>query len=120
MNANRLVRLAGFVVVLVAGWLPLLADDSQAAIRSGQSVTLLPDGGTLVLGGLDADGHPSAAARLIDKSGQAKKLSGMQLPRAGQTATVLPDGKVLIFGGVGSDGKALAGGELFDPATLQF
>ena len=71
-----------------------------AAALPGQSITMLPDGSTLVLGGLTAAG--SAGRALLNGQVLSK---GLQHARAYHTATVLPDGTVFIFGG--SDGNAL-------------
>src|ERR1700739_445108 len=93
---------------------------SQAALAQGQSITLMSDGSTLILGGLDSHSLPTNAAVITDPAGTARKLSGMIFPRDGHTATVLPDGTVLIFGGIGTDGQIVTAAELFDPETQQF
>jgi RHS repeat-associated protein len=93
---------------------------SSLALAQGQSTTLLPDGNTLILGGLDLHSLPTNAALITSPAGTARKLGGMIFPRAGHTGTVLPDGTVFIFGGIGSDGQIVATAELFDPATQEF
>ncbi|HEY6253992.1 MAG TPA: kelch repeat-containing protein, partial [Candidatus Angelobacter sp.] len=121
MKAHKMVRLFGLLIMFLAACSPLLARDGDSPIKSGQSVTLLPDGSTLLLGGFDDAGRPSTTARLQDSSGQIQKLSsGLQTARADHTATLLPDGAVLIFGGVNSDGQIVSATELFDPATRSF
>ena len=59
----------------------------------------LPDGRTLVAGGL-ANGTPTAAVVVFDPADSAFATAGQLLePRAGHTATLLEDGRVLIAGG---------------------
>jgi RHS repeat-associated protein len=91
-------------------------------LAAGQSSTLMPDGGWLLLGGKDGDGGALRTAHLKDARGGSAQLlsSGLQQPRAGHTATLLPDGTVLILGGVGAGGETLDSAELFHPETQQF
>lgn len=93
---------------------------SSAALANGQSTTLLPDGSTLLLGGLDSHSLPTNAAVITDPDGNGHKLTGMFFARNGHTATVLPDGSVFIFGGIGSDGQIVTTAESFAPVTRQF
>ena len=120
MKAHKMTKLLSVSIMLLAGCLPMHAGDGNPAVKSGQSVTLLQDGSTLLLGGFDASSRPSSAAVLRSGSGSDKTLSGLQMARAGHTATVLPDGTVFIFGGLGADGKIVSSSELFDPATQAF
>ncbi len=89
---------------------------------SGQTVTLLPDGRTLLLGGDDDSQHATRAAALRDPAtGQRQPLSHhLRYPRSWHSATVLPDGTVLIFGGVGHRGLLERHAERFDPVTQRF
>jgi len=93
---------------------------SSAALANGQSSTLLPNGSTLHLGGLDSHSLPTNAAVITDPDGTAHKLTGMAFARNGHTATVLPNGTVFIFGGIGFDGQIVTTAESFDPVTQQF
>lgn len=92
----------------------------SATLANGQSTTLLPNGSTLFLGGLDSHSLPTNTAVISYSDGTAHKLTGMAFARNGHTATVLPDGSVFIFGGIGSDGQIVTTAELFDPVTQQF
>ena len=84
-----------FVFLLVACVTTLQASDLKAPAKPEQSVTVLPDGRRLFLGGFDSTGRPSAEAKLADGSGDVQAISAvLQVPRAGHTATVLPDGTV--------------------------
>jgi RHS repeat-associated protein len=84
----------------------------------GQTVTLLPSGKLLLLGGEGPRGVASTAAIKDLGTGIIAPLpNGLLLPRAWHTATVLPDGSILVFGGVGPDGHVLATAERFDPTT---
>jgi YD repeat-containing protein len=92
----------------------------SVAMAHGQTSTLLPDGSTLILGGLDSNLFPTNSAVITSPAGTPHKLTGMNVPRTGHTATVLPDGTVLVFGGIGPDGQIVSSAELLDPVTKQF
>jgi RHS repeat-associated protein len=118
-KAGRLVLFLALVALGFCGF--ARAQEAKTVIRPGQSITMLADGRLLLLGGLDAQSHPTAAAYLIDGSEQATALdSRLQMARAGHTATLLPDGTVFVFGGVGADGQIVQAAELFNPATRSF
>ncbi|MDE2346500.1 MAG: Ig-like domain-containing protein, partial [Gammaproteobacteria bacterium] len=87
----------------------------------GQSVTLLPDGTWLLVGGLD-EGKPTGRSLIEDLAKNKLTLlqESLNIPRAWHTATLLPDGRVLIFGGIGVDGKVVNQAEYFDPSTRSF
>ena len=97
------------------------ATNAPSAHLMGQSVTLLPDGRELLLGGEGPNG-PVASAEIENLQTGALTPLGKDMPqaRAWHTATVLPDGNVLVFGGVGSGGHVVNTAELFDPSTRQF
>ncbi|MBB3121403.1 RHS repeat-associated core domain-containing protein [Pseudoduganella violacea] len=86
--------------------------------RPGQSVTQLPDGRWLLLGGQGVDQEAVAGIELLDAaSGKKEKLPGALLQaRRGHSATLLPDGSVLVLGGVDSNGNVVAAAEQLDPA----
>lgn len=98
-----------------------LAGRQDSAMLQGQSVTLLPDGRLLVVGGETADG-PAGEAIIKDQAGDSAiaVASRLHSPRSGHSATMLPDGTVLIFGGRGADGKLVDTAERFDPETQKF
>ena len=91
----------------------------QNGVR-GQSVTQLPDGRWLRLGGETAGGPLGAAALVDPRSGASTPLrTSLSVPRFDHSATVLSDGSVLIAGGR-SGGGLVSVTELFDPATQTF
>ncbi|HKR21392.1 MAG TPA: kelch repeat-containing protein [Pyrinomonadaceae bacterium] len=92
----------------------------QNLAPEGQSITMLPDGRLLILGGVAAEGTLSTASLSDPLTGQTFPLSNMREARAWHSATVLPDGRVFIFGGTGTNGRALKSVEIFDPTTLLF
>src|ERR1043165_2499707 len=101
MITGRLVRILA-VVFLFSATAPLLSAGAQGPKASGQTATLLPNGGVLLAGGQDATGHASSALWLRDLQGKEAQLqAALQIARTGHTATVLPDGTVLILGGTG-------------------
>ena len=89
---------------------------SRPAAFSGQSLTQLPDGTWLAIGGAD---HP-AALTLKYSSGSLISALSIHLAqgRSGHSATLLPDGTVLVFGGVDSGGHALDGAEVVDLSKM--
>jgi len=78
---------------------------AESVSSLGSTLTLLPDGRTLVTGG-QSNGKASSAVTIVDPStGAGATISPrLKLARAWHTATVLPDGTVLIMGGTGRDG----------------
>src|SRR5450631_159800 len=84
----------------------------------GQSVTLLPDGRWLMLGGQSARGSVSTAIVQDPRTGSTATVkAGMMLARAWHSATLLPDGHVLVIGGTGTDAEIVPTAELFDPSS---
>ncbi|MBR8091543.1 Ig-like domain-containing protein [Burkholderia cenocepacia] len=116
MNGS-LRKVIGFLLLISVALVPALAATPSAVI--GQSVTLLPDGHSLNIGG---EGGAAASASLFDPTTQqiVRLASGPTTPRAWHAATLLPDGRVLILGGVGKDGSIINSAELFDPANQSF
>jgi RHS repeat-associated protein len=116
---NKKLRLVLAVLVFSLLTAPLFA---RTPLATGQSSTLLPDGTTLRLGGVNSQAETLRDALLSasPESNPRKLENGLNFPRSGHTATVLPDGTVFIFGGVGPDGKLVTTSELFDPATQKF
>src|SRR5579862_2622677 len=93
----------------------------QIVPNTGQSVTFLPNGGSLLLGGEGANGPIATAAIQDPQTGKVAPIkSQLREARAWHTATLLPDGTVLIFGGIGADGKIVNLAESFDPKTQLF
>ncbi|MEK8033546.1 RHS repeat-associated core domain-containing protein [Ideonella sp. DXS29W] len=89
--------------------------------REGHSLTALPDGRVLVLGGKDANGAVLSQAEAFDPTMgrfNALELTGL-LPRAFHSAAVLGDGRVLITGGVDARGTPLLEAELWNPLSGQ-
>ena len=87
-------------------------------VAPGHSVTLLPDGRWLLLGG-GGPLTPRGDAIIYDAmTGQATRLA-LQLatPRRDHTATLLPDGTILVVGGRGTDGALVDGVERLDLAA---
>jgi len=97
---------------------------SLADERGGFTVTLLPDGRVLVVGGskhsgsLDEEGV--ASAQVWDPQTETFSPAGSLAEARGEhTATPLPDGRVLVVGGRDA-GRRLATAEIWDPTTTTF
>lgn len=92
--------------------LPLLVT-AALALAACQSVSLLPDGRVLLVGG--------GTAALFDPATGTLTATGAPMsPRYMNTTTVLGDGRVLFAGGTPDGEKALKSAELYDPDTGTF
>ena len=87
----------------------------------GQSITRLPDGRQLLLGGYSEGIVSGLAVIKNEESNSTVTLqSELLFARAHHTATILPNGNVLILGGTGRDEKIVSTAEVFSPQTQQF
>ena len=79
----------------------------------------LPDGRTLVIGGVVAGQVVASVVPLAADSSEWSELAPMTQARCYATAVVLPDDKVLVAGGrtTREADLALKSAELYDPAT---
>ena len=92
----------------------------MATPRAFHTVTPLPDGRVLVVGG-SVGSERLASVEVWDPSTGAFVGTGsMSEAHSGHTATALPDGRVLIAGGVGEGDRRLATSEIWDPSTGTF
>ena len=117
----RALRLSVAIVGLVLIGAPdgaavgALATSSQPP--AGQSTTLLPDGRTLLVGGVGPDGPLATASATNPATGQSVVVGRLRQPRAWHTATLLPDGSVAILGGLDRNGRVVEVAEIFDPMS---
>jgi RHS repeat-associated protein len=116
--------LASLLILGVALLLPgarAQSPGAPSAVIPGQSVTLLPDGRWLLVGGQGAQG-PLGTASIFDPETTTTTPVTQPLlqARAGHTATVLADGSVLIVGGFGSGGHVVSIIEHFDVPSQAF
>jgi hypothetical protein len=95
---------------------------SSLVALPGQSLTALPNGGFLLLGGIGRKGSAVSTATIGNpRTGSVTVLrQGLNVARAWHTASVLPDGTVFVFGGEGSDGNVVSQAEVFDPVKMTF
>ncbi|WP_375773061.1 carboxypeptidase regulatory-like domain-containing protein [Archangium gephyra] len=91
------------------------ATGSLALARYGHSMTLLPNGKVLVVGGYGPSGLSRTAELYDPASGTWSATGSPASPREFHTATLLPNGKVLVTGGY--NGGPLATAEVYDPVT---
>src|SRR5215813_7542230 len=123
MNKRAVVSMIAFFLFLISGTIfqgrtfPRVTPER----RPGESLTLLPDGQWLLLGGEDHQGIASREARVVDpKSGVSRSFGSMHFARASHTATVLPDGSVLVLGGIDETRAVVDQSEIFHPETGNF
>ena len=100
---------------------PRAAAAQASALQPGQTVTLLPDGRSLLIGG-EENGESVANAAITDMRTGVPVLLPNKLnrARAWHSATMLPDGRVVIVGGIGNKGHVVRSAEIFDPQTRTF
>jgi len=98
-----------------------LQSASVAGSVPGQSVTLLPDGRSLKIGGLESNDMASIAVIEDPQTGTFTAIPNpLHQARAWHTATMLPDGTILVVGGIGADGQVVDTTEIFHPETQSF
>jgi RHS repeat-associated protein len=101
-----------------SGHMPIGAEPQTGSAPTGQSVTPLPDGRRLLIGG---DASPGAVAIEDPHTGATQRLAvSPGLPRAWHSATLLGDGTVLIAGGVDANGRTISAPERFNLTTRSF
>ena len=96
--------------------------------RIEASLTVLPGGGVLAIGGYGFGDTLFDSAEIWDpSSGTWSQSDALHHPRVGHTATSLGDGRVLVVGGAGGghvDGSwlhpPLSEAEIFDPTARRF
>ena len=84
------------------------------AVGAGASVTLLPDGRELIIGGVDTSGASASVWIRDPRTNAVAEVGRLSRARAWHSATMLPDGRVLIVGGLGNSGKPVQTVERFD------
>ena len=117
MTTHRL--LPRLLVCITAGLLLLPASSGPQSAgpgrAPGQTITPLPDGRSLILGGWGSRGATGTALVYDPRSSRTTALAPLDPARAWHSATVLPDGTVLILGGIGSNRQPLAEPQILDP-----
>lgn len=98
---------------------------NTASMQTGRddfTMTLLPNGKVLAVGGGDFSGNFFSSAELYDPPTQTWTNTGaMNETRSDFTATLLPNGKVLVAGGFSTvTSFGLSSAELYDPSSGQW
>jgi hypothetical protein len=115
-----MVRMTSLRCVVIAGLMAAVAVSAQQRVERGaepaqesrgQTVTLMPDGRWLVLGGA---GTESRAALWDPNRRSASAATPLRQGRAWHSATLLGDGTVLVIGGLDSQGRPVASAERID------
>jgi N-acetylneuraminic acid mutarotase len=91
--------------------------------RDGAASVRLPDGRTMLIGGVDDNDQVLASVLVLAADGSGwSDLPSLTGPRAYLSVALVPDGKVLVAGGMSSDAAdtALDTAELWDPATQKW
>ena len=120
---RALRQFLALLLICLPGLAPVATSQQSTSLpltgKPGQSVTALPDGKFLLIGGVD-NGTAISTALLFDpRTAISQTLTGITA-RAYHTATLLPDGQVFIWGGIGADGVIRRDAQVFDPATATF
>ncbi|MGE3164378.1 MAG: kelch repeat-containing protein [Planctomycetota bacterium] len=92
--------------------------------RANHTLTVLPDGRVLALGGFDSQAsptYPNSTYEFLDEATMGWTSSALPpgvVPRARHTATVLNDGRVLVTGGYTNVGGITTNTcDIYDPVT---
>ena len=94
------------------------AAGDMTTARVGHTLSLLPDGRVMAVGGLNSTDSALASVELYTPgSGHWRTAVSLLSARRGHTATMLTTGQLLVVGGLDSQGRPTAGVELFDPPT---
>jgi hypothetical protein len=116
LDGNRVLWRDGSVLSV---WDPATGTSQAVAavaepVGVGSSLTLLPDGRVLVLGGsLAAGGELLATAQIVDPSRDIVERTGSLIrARQGHAAVLSRDGRVLVVGGDAADGRSA---EIYEP-----
>nr|WP_246852207.1 kelch repeat-containing protein [Patulibacter sp. SYSU D01012] len=83
--------------------------------RRRATMTVLPDGSALLVGGYDSHQLLASAERWDPRSAAWRPAGAMPTARWGASAVALRDGRVLVVGGRAADGPSAAA-EIYDPA----
>lgn len=92
---------------------------SMNVARENHTLTLLPDGRVLAVGGFIFGGSTHASAEIYNPATNSWAMTGsMSTVRQAHTATLLQDGRVLVVGGLNdTGGSERSSAEIYDPAT---
>ncbi|MEK7830195.1 MAG: kelch repeat-containing protein, partial [Acidobacteriota bacterium] len=107
---------------LAAGKAPAVQSPERMSLnvaRRGHTMTALPDGRVVIIGGENESGA-IAEAEILDSAASSLTVAARSLAaRSRHSATLLGDGRVLVVGGT-AQSKLLNSTEWFDPATGEF
>jgi len=140
LDLTTAVRLADGRVLIAGGWETTLGSErvatnvelfepggnrfiarSMVFARVAHTLTLLPDGTMLVVGGMNGGGVMNAVTELFDPATSVFRQGPVMLvPRYQHTATLLDGGKVLIAGGetISYQSSWTAAAELYEPDAV--
>jgi RHS repeat-associated protein len=105
-------------LAVASGHAPVGAVQEPSDRHDGHSVTILPDGRRLLIGG---NTTRSLVAISDPTTGTVQALAVSPLvPRTWHTATLLADGTVLIVGGIDANGRTISAPERFTLTTRSF
>ncbi|MBS1786204.1 MAG: HYR domain-containing protein [Acidobacteria bacterium] len=107
---------------LAAGKAPAVQSVERFSLnvaRRGHTMTALPDGRVVIIGGENETGAV-AEAEILDSAAASLTIGSRSITaRSRHTATLIDDGRVLVIGGT-MQNKLLNSTEWFDPATQKF
>jgi N-acetylneuraminic acid mutarotase len=97
-----------------AGW---TSGGNLATVRYGHTTTIMPNGRTLVIGGVGSGNNFLSSTELYDPINNTwSPAASMAIARYYHTATLLPDNRVLVVGGAGVlNSGSFSSAEIYDP-----
>ena len=120
MILNRIIFFVSMLVVISTFIIACggTAANSMGFERYHHTVTLMPDGKALVVGGLDSKGIGIGNGEIYDPSLDSWSPTGIMVtPRGNHSSELLSDGRVIAVGGKSSQVRMAGSAEIYDPSS---
>ena len=117
---NRIILFVG-ILVFISTFIVACggtAANSMGFERYHHTVTLMPDGKVLVVGGLDSKGIGIGNGEIYDPSLDSWSPTGIMVtPRGSHSSELLSDGRVIVVAGKTSQVRMAGSAEVYDPSS---
>ena len=120
MILNRIIFFVSMLVVIPTFIIACggTAANSMGFERYHHTVTLMPDGKALVVGGLDSKGIGIGNGEIYDPSLDSWSPTGIMVtPRGNHSSELLSDGRVIAVAGKSSQVRMAGSAEVYDPSS---